>query len=150
MRIVLTPVSTSSSAGTAVFLPNSILRKYFRNLVASREEQSCLALKKEYLEQACKCTQRHLDYSFDDALHDQTFEAYSAIRKKEAEWRDKGILNEKINKWVAKAAEVRDCVNLQTLETLHSTEKALDLELQSISAPPEQLPQADLSLQKPQ
>ena len=111
----------------------------YANQVAIRAEWGCLQLKQEYLQQACKCTKRGLTFSEDEAIQDQTLEAYSAVKRLEEKARSKGIQNKVINAWVKKAGEVRDCYNLQTIEILRRTEHALERELalSPDSAPPQ-------------
>jgi hypothetical protein len=98
----------------------------FENKAANLEERSCLQLKQDYLRQACECSRKGTTFSTDEAIQDQTLEAYAAVQKLEKEGRDKGIKNPIIKKIVSKAAEIRDCYNVQTIEILHQTENTLN------------------------
>jgi hypothetical protein len=93
---------------------------------ANFEERSCLELKKAYLEKACKCTKQGMSFSTNEAIEDQTLEAYVEIQKLDKKWRDKAIKDPVINKIVTEAAKIRDCFNLQTVEILRDTEKKLE------------------------
>ncbi len=94
--------------------------------VANHEERSCLELKKGYLEKACKCAKQGLTFSADEAIQDQTLEAYAAVQKLEKRARDRSIRNPIINKIVMEAASVRDCFSIGTIETFRNTQKTLE------------------------
>jgi hypothetical protein len=103
--------------------------------VENREARACLQLKLAYFERACKCASRGLTFSTDAALQDQTLETLSAVHDLQNDARDRGILNPTINKIVTRAEEISECANIQTLETLRSTEQVLDRELNMPSGP---------------
>lgn len=107
--------------------------------VENREARGCLELKKAYLERACTCSSKGITMSTDEAIQDQTLEAAAAVRNIEARAREHGIPNGRIRALVARAAEIRDCYNIQTIETLRTTEQSLERELgspQGLSPPP--------------
>lgn len=116
--------------------------------VENREARGCLELKKAYLEQACKCASKGITLSTDEAIQDQTLEAASSVRDLETRARNRGIPNERIRAIVTRAAEIRDCYNIQTVETLRSTEQALERELGFSSG--QSSPPASPPLNKPQ
>jgi hypothetical protein len=114
---------------------NSRLRKLFGNfedlrtyvnLAAYQEERSCLELKINYLRMACQCSKYGLTFSTNEAVQDQTLEAFSAVRRLEIRARNEGIRNPIINRIVTEAADRRDCYNLQTIEMLRDTEHVLE------------------------
>jgi len=94
--------------------------------VENREKRGCLELKKAYLDRACECTRKGIALSTDQAIQDQTLEAASAVRELETRARNRGIPNERIRAIVTRAEQVRDCYNIQTIETLRGTEQVLE------------------------
>jgi hypothetical protein len=97
--------------------------------VENREARGCLALKRAYLHRACECTRKGMTITTDEAIQDQSLETFSAVRNLEQRAQNQGIMNPRIRQIVQRASAVHDCYNLQTLETLRSTEQALDREL---------------------
>jgi hypothetical protein len=93
--------------------------------VANREARACLHLKREYLQNACKCIRKGITISTEEVIQDQSIEAFAAVKRLEQRARDHGVQSGIIRDIVERASEIRDCHNLQTIETLRSTERAL-------------------------
>jgi hypothetical protein len=92
---------------------------------ANHEQRACLTLKADFLSKKCKCAAQDESFSMDPDLQDRTIAAFKSVQTLEKRVRDLGIVNPAIRKMVEKANNVHDCFNLNTIQMLQNTEKAL-------------------------
>jgi len=107
----------------------------FAGQALNHNARACLELKVEFLKKACKCEQKGEFFSTDPAVQDRAMAAYKAVQDLDKRAREAGIVHPAIRSMVEKAADVRDCFNLNTLTMLQNTQKALEQILNVDSAP---------------
>jgi hypothetical protein len=105
---------------------NFLCCKTFENIAPYWEEQSCLGLRKFYLEQTCKCAASGLTYSTDEALQDESLEAISLAHKTRLTAIGKGVPNPVIRKYIELTTRAADCINLRTLEELRTVTREIE------------------------
>jgi hypothetical protein len=92
---------------------------------ANHEKRACLTLKADFLSKKCKCAAQGESFSTDPEVQDETIRAFKSVQELEKRSRDMGIVNPAVRKMVEKATNVHDCFNLNTIQVLNNTEKAL-------------------------
>jgi hypothetical protein len=92
---------------------------------SNHEQRACLTLKADFLSKACKCAAQDQAFSTNPDVEDKALAAFRSVQTLEKRMRDLGIVNPAIRKMVEKANNVHDCFNLNTIEVLNNTEKAL-------------------------
>jgi len=102
--------------------PYYLCCKDYINWADMIEAMACLELKKFYLNKACSCSDRG-GYSLDEALQDQTLEAYAAVTKLRKAATKAGIKNPVIHKYVTEAQEAVGCIQTSSIQTLRDIEK---------------------------
>ncbi|ULO24241.1 hypothetical protein [Methylocystis sp. SB2] len=129
---------------------NFLCCRIFANTAPIWEEISCLELKRFYVNKACSCNSRGVEYSQDEVLQDEAFETYSAAMKLRNRALEHGISNEFIQSYVSELHSTIDCINQRSLRIMNQLKAALEEAIEKdTSTTPQPNSVSKLSPQKP-